>query len=143
VAQVFPVSPQVIFNTLNNDATFMSYIGSYTFAGGSTLSSLTVLTPGQQLPQLKSQTGLECIIHDTCDVKRKNYIVGGPDIIPYWNVFLIVWPGATGETMTNATKRIMGLFSGASSIQTVNTPDGIGALVQTKVIIPANSPIIS
>lgn len=144
MTQEFPVTPSVIYDTLTSDTTFMSYIGTYTFvSGGTQIDSVSILTPGQTMPQVQSQSGLECIIHDSGDMRRMDYLTDTSTIVPFWNVFLIVWPPATGETMSNATIRVLELFSGASSFETVPVTSGIGALVQTKIVIPANKPVLA
>lgn len=136
MAQQFATTPEVIYNVLANDTTFIQLLGNYTFAGGSQTDAITILTPGQKLPTLKSQTGLECIIHDAGDIKRKNYMVGDPDFMTMWKVFLVVWDPATGSTLDTATKRIMHLFNGASSMETLAVAQGLGARIQTMVLIP-------
>lgn len=143
VAQTFASSPQVIFDTLTADAEFSGYIGTYTFQQGSTqIDSITVATPGSDLPKLKSQSGLEVIIHDSGDATRRDFLTDTSEAIVNWKVFLIVWPPATGETMSNAARRMIEIFSRATSIETVATSDGLGALVQTLVLIPSDSVIL-
>lgn len=143
MAQTFASSPQVIFNTLTADAEFSSYVGTYTFQQGNTqIDSITISTPGADLPRLKSQTGLEVIIHDSGDASRMDYLTDVSEAIIVWKVFLIVWPPATGETMSNAARRMVEMFSKAVAIETVATSDGLGALVQTMVTIPSNSVIL-
>lgn len=143
VTQTFASSPQVIFDTLTADAQFSNYIGTYTFQQGSTqIDSITIATPGGDLPRLKSQSGLEVIIHDSGDASRMDWLTDTSEAIIIWKVFLIIWQPATGETMSLAAKRIIEIFSKATSIETVAATDGLGALVQTMVLIPSNSVIL-
>lgn len=136
MAQQFATTPEVIYNVLANDTTFTQLLGTYTFAGGSQIDAITILTPGQKLPTLKEQSGLECIIHDSGDIKRKDYMVGDADFMTMWKLFLVVWDPATGSTLDAAAKRIMHLFNGASTIETLAVAQGLGARVQTMVLIP-------
>lgn len=138
MAQSFATTPQRIYNILANDTTFSGYLGTYTFSNGATNDSIVILTPGQKLPQLQSQTGLECIIHDSGDVTRKDYVNDTSDFLTSWKVFLIVWDGATGSTLDAAVKRLMHLFYGSTSIETLAVAEGLGARVQTMVMIPEN-----
>lgn len=138
MAQSFATTPQRIYNILANDVTFSSYLGTYTFSSGSTTESMVILTPGQTLPQLSSQSGLECIIHDTGDISRRDYVNDNSDFSTNWKVFLIVWDGATGSDLDAAVKRIMHLFYGSTSIETLAVSQGLGARVQTMVMIPEN-----
>jgi hypothetical protein len=138
MAQSFATTPQRIYNVLANDVTFAGYLGTYTFSNGSTSNSLVILTPGEKLPQLSSQVGLECIIHDSGDVSRKDYVNDVSDFLTTWKLFLIVWDGATGSDLDAAVKRIMHLFYGSTSIETLATAEGLGARVQTMVMIPEN-----
>lgn len=138
MAQSFATNPEIIYNVLNNDTTFSSYLGTYTFTGGNTTDSIVILTPGQQLPQLASQVGLECIIHDSGDIKRFDYVNDSSELLTTWKVFLIVWDGATGGILDAAAKRIMHLFYGTTSIETLSVAQGLGARVQTMLMIPEN-----
>lgn len=143
MAQSFASTPETIFNALNTDATFSSYIGTYTFAEGNTqVDSITILTPGANLPQLKSQAGLEVIIHDAGDMTRHDWLTDTSEAVITWKVFLIVWPPATGTTMSLAARRIVQMFSKATSIETLSTTQGLGSLVQTMVTIPSDSIIL-
>lgn len=121
----------------------MSYVGTYTFkSGDEEVEAISILSPSENLPNLKSQSGLEVIIHDVGEVRSNFYVAGDTDAIVSWRVFLIAWEGATGEVMTNATRRIMQMFGNAFNLQSVATPNGIGALVQTMVLIPSDAPIL-
>lgn len=121
----------------------MSYVGSYSFANNTTaVDSISIITPGQPLPELASQSGLEVVIHDIGIVTRRDYITSAPDALITYQVFLIVWPPATGVTMNNAAKRMIEMFNGATSIQTVPTPNDLTALVQTQILIPNNAAIL-
>jgi len=136
MAQTFATTPQIIYDILANDTTFLSYIGNYTFSNGSVTDSLVILTPGQKLPQLSSQEGLECIIHDTGDIRRKDYVNDNSDFLTIWKVFLIVWDDATGSDLDAAAKRIMHLFYGSTSIETLAVSQGLGARVQSMIMVP-------
>ena len=129
-------TPSNIYDVLANDSTFTSYLGEYNFKSGNTYPSLSILTPGQNLPSLKNQTGLECIIHDSGDVNRSDFLNDDASFVTTWKVFLIVWDPATGSTLDSATKRIMHLFNGATSIETVAVSKGTTARVQTMILIP-------
>lgn len=143
MAQLFPYSPEVVYEALANDVTFMSYIGTYTFTSSNTeLPSITVCSPGANLPGLKRQEGIECIIHDIADIRRHDYLGELPDIVANWKVFLIAWEPATGLQLSNAVARAMQIFGGATSFETVATPDGLGSLVQTMLLIPGDSPVL-
>lgn len=143
MTQVFPTNPKVIYDTLVADATFMGYIGEYNFRAGQTAPAISIVTPGADLPAVKSTTGVEVVIHDTADLRRKDYLTEGSDIEANWTVFLICWEPATGDEMTGATIRALEIFSGANSFETVSVADGIGAMVQTAIQIPSDRPILA
>lgn len=136
MAQSFATTPIIIYNVLANDATFSNALGTYTFKGGSTSDSIAIITPGQSLPLVESQTGLECIIHDSGDIRRKDYVADSSNLMTTWRVFLVVWDPATGSDLNNAAKRIMHLFYGATSIETMAAAQGLRARVQTMITIP-------
>lgn len=141
MAQTFPDSPEVIYNTLVGDATFMSYIGTYTFLGGATDTAISIQTPGRDMPELKEITGVECVIHDTSDIRRMDFY-NSRNIEQTWKMFLICWEPALGSELNNAAVRAMEIFGGAETIETVATSDGLGAMVQTLVRIPSEMPIL-
>lgn len=144
MSQIFPTSPQVIFDTLMADATVLSYLGNYEFAAGvGPVPACSIMTPGQDLPKTRSVTGVEVIIHDIADFRRRDYLTDSPDLETNWKVFVICWDPATGSEMTGLIRRMMQIFSGATTFQTVATADGIGAMVQSQVVIPSDFPIIS
>ncbi|WGL30502.1 hypothetical protein SCRES2_gp81 [Synechococcus phage S-CRES2] len=142
MAQVFPTSPTVIYDTLTADAEFMAFVGEYTFKAGQSTPAISIVTPGRDLPQVKSVTGVEVVIHDTANLTRKNYLTSEADIDATWTLFLMCWEGATGYEMTQATMRVLKMFGGARSYETVGVADGIGAAVQTAVDIPSDMPIL-
>ena len=143
MAQVFPSTPQIIYDTLTADSVFTNAVGSYEFKGNSApVAAVTITTPGVDLPSVKSVTGIEVIIHDTADFRRIDKF-DSSDLIADWTVFVICWEPATGDDMNVVVKRIMEIFSGATSYQTVAVSSGIGANVQTSVNIPSDKPILS
>ena len=144
MAQSFPVSAQIVYDTLLADATFMGLLGEYTFkaAPGAPVPSISIVTPGQDLPPVESVTGVEVVIHDVAAIRRRDYLTSSSDLVADWKVYLICWEPSTGISLSNAVIRMMQIFSGATSMEVVATADGIGAQVQTLVTIPADKPIL-
>ena len=143
MAQNFPSSPQIIYDTLTADSVFTNAIGSYEFKGNSTpVPAVTITTPGADLPSIKSVNGIEVIIHDTADFRRIDRF-DASDLIADWTVFVICWNPATGDDMNIVVKRVMEIFSGATSYQTVAVSSGIDANVQTSINIPSDKPILT
>ena len=58
-------------------------------------------------------------------------------------MFFICWEPATGTELTAAVAKAMQRFAGSTSIETVAVADGIGAQVQTMLIIKGNMPILA
>ena len=144
MAQSFPIDPKVIFDTISEDTTMQSLLGSYQFrASAEPVLAVSIVTPGTDLPSTRKVEGLECVIHDSATIKRRDYLTDNSSLIPQWSVYLICWDGANGNDMTNAAMRLMELFSGAVVNETVAVPQGLGALVQVLVSIPADSPILT
>lgn len=140
--QNFPTSAQIIHDTLVADTTFASFLGTYTFPDASTFSAISIVTPGERIPYVSDVEGVECVILDVPNITRKNYVVGDADLIKVWRLFVIAWEPATGSDVDDAVTRIIQIFSGASSFETVKTSEGLNAKVQTVVTIPSNSPIL-
>ena len=139
--QIYPDTPGVIYRILDADPEFSSYIGTYKFANNQVENAISMLTPGSNIPGVQSVAGVECIIHDISDVKRIDFLTDSSTLINEWKVFLVAWDPATGEDLNNAVRRIMELFRGATSMQTVRTSEGFDAIVQTVVTIPSNQPL--
>lgn len=136
-------SPEVIYNTLTGDTAFMALVGSRVFRYGSTeLDAISIVTPGADLPGVKSVSGLEVVIHDLAALQRRDYITSPSDITTIWKVFLLAWPPADGGTVNDASRRIMQLFSKAAVAEVNATPDGLGAIVQSVAFIPSDSVVL-
>ena len=144
MAQQFPTSAQVIYDTLVADATFMALLGSYDFrTGQGPLPALSVVSAGEDLPAIRNVEGVECIIQDAGNTKVKHYLSNEPgDVEVDWSVFLVVWEPSKGADLQAATNRILQRFHGAEAVQTVATADGLGSLVQTKVMISSFNPVV-
>lgn len=143
MAQTFPVSAQVIYDTLAADASLAALLGEYQFKSGLTAPAMSILTPGSDLPMLSGTTGVEVVIHDVGNVNRTDYLTGESEFDTLWPVFVICWKGATGANMHEVAKLICSHFVGSNALQTVAAADGVGALVQTKVQIRSDKPIIA
>ena len=105
--------------------------------------ALSIVTPGEDLPAVKEVTGVEVVIHDAADVKRKDYLTESPYLYIDWKVFFICWEPAKGIDLTAAVARAMQRFAGSMSFETVAVADGIGAQVQTMLVIKGDMPILA
>ena len=141
MSQVFPDSPGLIYRILDGDSEFSGYIGNYKLRGNQTLNAISIGTPGQEIPRISGITGIECVIHDVSDVSRHEFITDDTALVNTWKLFLVCWDPATGEDLNNAARRVMELFEGSTSIQTVKTSEGARARAQTLVLIPADKPL--
>lgn len=141
MAQTFATSPLVIYNTLAANSNFVATLGTYTFAGGATSNSFAIVTPGKPLPNLEAVKGVECIIHDIGDVRRRSYITDNSSLLRTWKVFLIAWDPATGTDVSAAADIILSTFGGSRAIETVATSSGLNARVQTLVLVPQEGAI--
>lgn len=143
MAQTRATSPQVIYNKLSDDSAFMALVGDRVFStNNTTLDAISIVTPGEKLPDLKSVTGLEVAIHDVANLGRRSYVTGNDDITTIWKVYLMAWPPANGGTLLSAATRIMQLFSKATTIETAATPEGLGVIAQVLVLIPSDSVVL-
>ena len=143
MAQQLPTTAQVIYDVLVADTTFMSLIGEYTFRAGQAVPALSIVTPGEDLPAIKTVSGIEVVIHDAADVKRRDYLTTASDLYIDWKVFFICWEPAKGIDLTAAVSRAMQRFAGSTSFETVAVADGIGAQVQTMLVIKGDMPILA
>lgn len=144
MAQQFPTSAQVIYDTLAADTGFMALLGTYEFrGGGGVMPALSIVSAGEDMPALRNVQGVECIIQDAGEIKRREYINEAADLTIAWKVFLVAWEPAKGADIQTAAEAICRRFSGSFSMQTVAASDGLGALVQTMVQIYSNMPILA
>lgn len=145
MAQSFPTSAEIIYNTLSGDSSFTAMLGTYKFKGNtSSLAAISIVSPGQDLPGLESVDGIECIIQDTGDITQNEYLTYDDNarISITWSVFLVAWGNTTGAQLQAAAEKVCSRFFGSNSVQTVATSDGLGSTVQTKVLILSDMPII-
>lgn len=143
MAQNRAISAEVIYEILTEDEDFMDLVGKRVFKTGNTeLDAISIVTPGEALPGVKSITGLEVIIHDVTQLRRREYITSDYDISSTWKVFLLAWPGANGTTLKDAATRIMQRFSKAYTIETVPLNSDVGAIAQLLALIPSESVVI-
>lgn len=144
MAQTFPTSAQVIYDTLAADATFTGLLGTYEFKAGQTIPALSVVSAGEDMPSLRNVSGVECIIQDAGNFTKNEYISNDAARLTIsWSVFLVAWEPANGSDLQAAAERACSRFLGSQAIQTVATTDGLGSLVQTKLIIRSDMPILA
>lgn len=143
MAQQFPVTAKVIYDVLSADTTFTNLLGTYEFkGGGGTLTALSVISAGESLPSLRNVTGVECVIQDAGDTQQVNHLTDEGYLVTTWSVFLIAWEPSKGSDLQAATNRILRRFNGAQAVQTVASSDGLGSLVQNKILIRSINPVI-
>ena len=144
MAQTFPTSAQVIYDTLAADTNFTSLLGTYEFRAGETLTALSIVSAGEDMPSLRNVQGVECIIQDAGDFTKNEYISDdAARLTVRWSVFLVAWNPAKGADLQAAAEVACRRFLGAQALQTVATADGLGSLVQTKLIIRSDMPILA
>jgi hypothetical protein len=102
---------------------------------------LSVVSAGEDLPSIRSVQGVECIIQDAGNTTQQQYY-NSTVTVTTWNLFLVAWEGSKGADLQAAAEAVLRRFSGAQALQTVATPDGLGSLVQTKITIKSNMPIV-
>lgn len=140
--QNFPTSAQIIHDTLAGDAAFVATLGTYTFKDSTTEPALSIITPGERVPYVSSVEGVECVILDVPNISRRNYLTESADLTKVFRMFAIAWEPATGNNLQDCVTRVIQIFSGASSFETVKTSEGLNAKVQTVITIPSDSPIL-
>jgi hypothetical protein len=144
MAQQFPATAQLLYETLSSDTVFMSLLGTYTFKAGEELPAISVISAGEDLPSLRNVKGVECIIQDAGNFTSSEYLTGdAPRLTIEWSVFLVAWNPAKGADLQLCAQRACSRFLGSQAIQTVGTTDGLGSLVQTKLIIRSDMPIVA
>ena len=141
--QQFPTSAQVVYDTLAADVNFTSLLGTYEFRAGQTTTALSIVSAGEDMPALRNVQGVECIIQDAGNFTSFDYISGDePRVSITWSVFLVAWEPAKGSDVQAAAQAACRRFLGSQALQTVATSDGLGSLVQTKLLIKSDMPIV-
>ena len=142
--QQFPTTAQAIYDVLAADTAFTDLLGTYEFRAGQTTTALSIVSAGQDMPALRNVQGVECVIQDAGDFTKNEYISNdAARITVRWSVFLVSWEPSTGADLQAAAERACNRFLGSEAIQTVATTDGLGSLVQTKVMIRSDMPILA
>lgn len=143
MAQNFPTSAQVIYDTLAADAVFIGLLGTYTFSSNNgPISAISIVSSGENLPAVRNVQGIECVIQDAANITSFNYLTEAADLRSSWKVFLVAWEPAKGSDLQEAAERVCSRFANAYSTQTVATANGIGSLVQTMVEVYSHMPIL-
>ena len=144
MAQQFPTSAQVIYDVLSADTEFTALLGTYEFKAGQTLPAISVVSAGEDLPSLRNVQGIECVIQDAGDITKNEYLSGDvARLTVTWGVFLVAWAPSKGADLQAAAERACSRFLGSQAVQTVATADGLGSLVQTKLIIKSDMPVVA
>lgn len=144
MAQQFPTTAQAIYDVLAADATFTGLLGTYEFKAGQSATALSIVSAGEDMPALRNVQGVECIIQDAGDFVKNEYISNdAARLTVNWSVFLVAWAPAKGADMQAAAERACSRFLGSQAVQTVAVSDGLGALVQTKLIIRSDMPVLA
>jgi len=144
VAQQFPTTAQAIYDVLAADTTFTSLLGTYEFRAGQQITAISIVTAGEDMPALRNVSGVECVIQDAGDFTKSEYISNdAARVTVNWSVFLVAWEPAKGADLQAAAERACSRFLGSQAVQTVATADGLGSLVQTKVMIRSDMPILA
>lgn len=122
----------------------MSYLGTYEFKAGQALPAISITSAGQDLPSLRKVQGLECIIQDAAGFQSYPYVSNdAARVIISFPVFIVSWEPSTGADLQTAALRASANFLNSYAVQTVATQDGLGSLVQTKIVIRSDMPIIT
>lgn len=140
--QQFLTTAQAIYDVLAADTTFTDLLGTYEFKAGQEITAISIVSAGEDLPALRKVSGVECVIQDAGETDRIEYLTGAPDFKVTWSVFMIAWEPAKGADLQVATERALQRFLGASVRQVVGVSDGLGALLQNKILIHSNMPVI-
>lgn len=144
MAQQFPTTAQVIYDVLAADAIFVGLLGTYEFKAGQTLPAISIVSAGEDMPSLRNVQGVECVIQDAGDFTKNEYISSdAARLTVNWSVFLVAWEPAKGSDVQAAAERACSRFLGSQAVQTVAVADGLGALVQTKVMIRSDMPVLA
>lgn len=144
MAQQFPTTAQAIYDVLAADTTFTNLLGTYEFKAGQQITAISIVSAGEDMPSLRNVSGVECIIQDAGDFTKSEYISNdAARLTVNWSVFLVAWEPAKGADLQAAAERACSRFLGSQAVQTVATADGLGSLVQTKVMIRSDMPILA
>ena len=108
------------------------------------MPAISIVSAGEDMPAIRNVSGVECIIQDAGDFTRNEYLTGDAARLTInWSVFLVAWEPAKGANLQAAAERACSRFLGSEAVQTVATADGLGSLVQTKLMIRSDMPILA
>ena len=105
MAQTFPTSAQVIYDTLAADSTFTNLLGTYEFRAGQTTTAISIVSAGEDMPALRNVQGVECVIQDAGDFTKSEYISNdAARLTVNWSVFLVCLGPAKGSDLQAAAE---------------------------------------
>lgn len=140
VVQVFPTSAKIIYDAIVADSAIMAKVGTYTFREGTTNDAISIVSPGQDLPALRNVSGVEIVLHDTGESETKDYLTDPSYVMIRFAVFVIAWESADGADVQEIVNLILKKFQGSRTDYIAATSDGLGSLVQSKIIIRSEMP---
>lgn len=136
-------SADEVLQRLQNDQAFMSHVGSYDFGGGITKDAIVVLSSNQQVPGVKSHTGVECVISRVPDTKSRAVIAGCSVRLKQWTVYLIQYENAQPNQAIDAADRLLDLAPGATYTSLGSGFSDMAGVEQIVVKIPAGVPLVA
>lgn len=97
-----------VFTAMTTDQTLMSTVGVYKFINNvNELPAISVLSPGQNLPDLEYTKGPEIVIHDVAELSSFNTLdVFSSQVIRYtFRVYVLLWGGFNTTTQLDYADR--------------------------------------
>ena len=131
-----PASAKELFDALMADTTFVDYLGTYTFADGSSSPSIAAFMANQSTPPGTQTEGVEVVISQELEQKSIPFITGNARVEQTWRLYCTQYQTTDQFFLHEAVERILSHLPGAESVP-VNVPGGpadvIGALGQVVV----------
>lgn len=128
-------SAEDIFDVLDNDSEFSSYVGELQFTDGPA-QALLVAVAASPLQGTDGASGLLVVIEKDPQVTSTRLLTNQVVIDRMFSIRLIQFPGAS-RTMRAATERLMQIFPGSSAVP-LGAPDAISGEGQSVVKLPKN-----
>lgn len=124
-----------ILSTLQGDATFLGYLGTFTFTDNSTAPSLAILAANEQLEGIKTIEGVECVIMRTPEMSSRPILTGCTILEKTWRIYLVEYAGGDPNDCVNAADRICAIFPGASYVVTYTNDGSLDIAGQQQVVV--------
>jgi len=135
-------SANEVLASLQADDLFMAKVGTYDFGSGLSETALVVLGSNQQVPGIKSISGVEVVISRVPDTSTRALIDGCLIRQKIWTIYLVQYEDSEPDQAVELADRLCTLAPGATYSQLGTGFSDMEGIDQIVVKIPAHAALL-